>query len=636
LPIQILSELVAAQIAAGEVVERPASVVKELVENALDAGATLIQVESEGGGRKLIAVTDNGSGIPADEVELAFVRHATSKLTTVDDLYQIQTLGFRGEALASIASVSQMTVLTRTEAEATGTLVRMRAGQVIERRAAGTPAGTVFTVENLFFNTPARLKFLKAETTERRHIDQIIARYATAYPNVRFMLKQDGRLVFQTTGNGSLADVLVEVLGLDVMRDMLEVTPAENRRPDLPPISVVGFTGAPHLNRNTRTHIQLFVNGRAIQDSSLAYAVIQAYHTYMPSDRFPVAVLLINLPPEEVDVNVHPTKAEVRFRTPDAVFSAVQAAVRKAVVQGAPIASSSARVFQDAENIGDAAPTNDNTPREYTPTPFNDPRRAVQYSFGDSVRESGFRPQQMPTSYPKREPSAYTPEPQETPANSLRDTNYAYPRPIVTPPPYATGQAARKIPPMRVVGQVAATYIIAEGPAGMYLIDQHAAHERILFEQFMAEHAAKPQVNQRTLNGIEIQVSAASYSLISENQAMLAALGFEVSPASGENTLRVETVPALLANQPPEETLRLILGDLESGAEPGASTVEAKILLRVCKAAAVKAGQILSYSEMQQMIRMLEQCQNPRTCPHGRPTMIHLSSDQLAKEFGRM
>jgi DNA mismatch repair protein MutL len=633
LPIQLLSELVAAQIAAGEVVERPASVVKELVENSLDAGATLIQVECEGGGRKLIRVTDNGGGIPAGEVELAFIRHATSKLASVDDLYRIQTLGFRGEALASIASVSQVTLVTRTAADPTGTLVRMRAGTISEKRAEGAPAGTVFTIENLFFNTPARLKFLKAETTERRHIDQIIARYATAYSNVRFMLKQDGRLVFQTTGNGSLADVLVEVLGLDVMRDMLEVSPVESRRPDLPPITVTGFTGAPNLNRNTRTHIQLFVNGRAIQDSSLSYAVTQSYHSYMPADRFPVSILLINMPPEEVDVNVHPTKAEVRFRSPDAVFSAVQAAVRKAVVQGAPVPLGTPRVFDDAENTPDAE-----SAVQSVPPP--DPRRAGQFkpynqhSFSDSIREAGQRAQQMPPFPPRREP--YQPDNAAPPPSPLRDTNFAYPRPTVAAPPYATGQIARKLPPMRVIGQVAATYIIAEGPAGMYLIDQHAAHERILYEQLMAEHAAKPQVNQRTLTGVEFEVSRASFALIGENLELLASFGFDVAAGSEEHTIRVNAVPAMLATQTPEDTLRLILDDLESGNDPGASTIEAKILLRVCKAVAVKAGQILSYNEMQQMIRMLEQCENPRTCPHGRPTMIHLSSDQLAKEFGRM
>lgn len=629
MPIQILSELVAAQIAAGEVVERPASVVKELVENALDAGASLIQIESEGGGRKLIRITDDGCGIPADEVELAFVRHATSKLSSVDDLYQIMTLGFRGEALASVASVSQMTMLTRTAHESTGIHLRIRAGQVVEKRQSGAPVGTVITVENLFYNTPARLKFLKAETTERRHIDQIITRYAMAYPNVRFMLKQDGRLVFQTTGNGSLADVLVEVLGLDIMREMLEVSPVESHRIDLPRILVAGFTSAPQLNKNTRSHIQLFVNGRAIQDTSLNYAVSQAYHTLMPSDRFPVAVLLVTVPPEEVDVNVHPTKAEVRFRSPDAVFSAIQSAVRRALVGAASAQRASAQMFN-----GDAPDAETETSEADYPLTEPDAHPS-QRSFGNSIRESGQRAQQMPyaSSYGNRGYPASTPYDPATMSGRENAGTVNYP--AVTPPPYASGQNVRKLPPMRVVGQVAATYIIAEGPAGMYLIDQHAAHERILYEQFMAEHAAKAQVSQRTLDALTIELSAQSAALIGENLAVLAALGFEVEPF-GRDAVQVRAIPAMLADRSPEETLRLILDDLEGGSEPGASTIEAKITLRVCKAAAVKAGQILSYAEMQQMIRMLEMCDQPRSCPHGRPTLIHLSADQLAKEFGRM
>jgi DNA mismatch repair protein MutL len=306
--IQILSEVVAAQIAAGEVVERPASVVKELIENALDAGAHVIRVEVEAGGRRLIRITDDGQGIPGDEAELAFTRHATSKLRTIDDLDTIQTLGFRGEALASVASVAKVILLTRTADEPTGTLIRMEGGRIVDHHAAGTPVGTTITVEQLFYNTPARLKFLKAETTERRHIDAVVTRMAMAYPNVRFSLMQDGRLTFSTSGAGDLADVLVEVLGVETMRAMLPVNPVEPSRPDLPPITVYGYTSAPQLNRNTRSHITLFVNGRHIQDASLSHATCQAYHTLMHSDRYPISILMINMPPEDVDVNVHPQK----------------------------------------------------------------------------------------------------------------------------------------------------------------------------------------------------------------------------------------------------------------------------------------------------------------------------------------
>src|SRR5712691_7747483 len=360
MPIQLLSETVAAQIAAGEVVERPVSVVKELLENSLDAGARHIRLEIEGGGRRLIRITDNGSGIPREETELAFARHATSKLNNIDDLYNIRTLGFRGEALASIATVSQVTLITRTEDETAGTLLRLDAGRIVEQRSVGAPVGTVITVENLFFNTPARLKFLKAEATERRHIDTLITRYAMAYPEVRFSLLQDGRETFTTGGTGDLSDVLIEALGMDTMREMLEVKLTGRTRSDLPDIGVYGYVSAPHVNRNTRSHITLFVNGRHIQDSSVSFAVSQAYHTLMPGDRYPIAVLLISMPPDEVDVNVHPAKLEVRFRSPDAVFSAVQRAVRQAVVSQAPIPPAGQQTFRPPETF-------EPVPREWKP-----------------------------------------------------------------------------------------------------------------------------------------------------------------------------------------------------------------------------------------------------------------------------
>jgi DNA mismatch repair protein MutL len=631
MPIQVLSEIVAAQIAAGEVVERPASVVKELVDNSLDAGASHIQIECESGGRKLIRVTDNGSGIAGEEAELAFVRHATSKLQSVEDLYHLQTLGFRGEALASISSVSLMTLITRTATESAGTHIRMRGGVLIERRSTGTPVGTTISVENLFFNTPARLKFLKTESSERRAIDQMVSKMAIAYPNVRFSLRQDGRVVFQSTGNGSLSDVLIEVLGVEVMREMLEIIPAVHHRPDLPNTIVHGFTSAPHLNRSTRANIQLFVNGRAIQDSSLSYAVVQAYHTLMPGDRFPIAAILITLPPEDVDVNVHPTKAEVRFRLPDNVFSAVQHAVRNTVLHHSPIPTlaspSSNSEPDDDDDLNDPEPSKVTPP--FTASPESVPR---QIGFGGSIREAGRRTQQIP----EDERQAYSEPPL---ANSLRNAPTPPPRPLTTPPPYAgtpgvgSGQV-RKLPPMRVVGQIAATYIIAEGPAGMYLIDQHAAHERILYEQYMEAQAGKDRMSQQTLDLITIEVSPESARLLRDHSAGLAKLGFDLT-ITGRTSVRVSAVPTLLANHSPADSLQIILGDLESGAEPGAATLEAKVTLRVCKAVAVKAGQTLSYQEMQGILRQLELCQVPRTCPHGRPTLIHLSSDQLAKEFGR-
>jgi DNA mismatch repair protein MutL len=610
MPIQILSEVVAAQIAAGEVVERPASVVKEMLENSLDAGAHMIRVEVEGGGRRLIRITDDGSGIPADEAELAFARHATSKLQQIEDLDTIQTLGFRGEALASISSVAKVTLLTRTADDETGSSLRIEGGRLVEQRRAGSPVGTVITVEQLFYNTPARLKFMKAETTERRHIDNVVTHYAMAYPDVRFQLFQDGRMTFSTSGNGTLADVLVEALGAETMREMLEVHPIDSSRQDLPHVNVYGYTSAPHVSRNTRSHITLFVNGRHIQDTSLAHAAAQAYHTLMPGDRFPIAVLMITLPPEEVDVNVHPTKAEVRFRSPEAVFSAVQRSVRRAVVAQAPIPTTSDRVV---ESYTDTSAWEAPRP-SYQPPPSYDPVDKSRDQLGLDMRDydPGQRSQQR--SDFSRIPEAAVPPPARPTADLM--------------------QRPRTLPPLRVVGQVAATYIVAEGPAGMYLIDQHAAHERILYEQFMLEQTNHEKVSQQSLDTVTVELTADSAHLLESHLDLLSDIGFTIEPF-GTNTYSVRSVPAVFAKRLPQEAIAAILDDLEIGAEPGQSTLEAQIVLRVCKAAAIKAGQTLSYDEMQMLLRQLEHCNSPRTCPHGRPTMIHMTADQLAKEFGR-
>ena len=344
MPIHLLPNELVSQIAAGEVVERPASVVKELVENALDAGATDIRIEVAQGGRKLIRVGDNGAGIPAAEVELAFTRHATSKIASADDLSRITTLGFRGEALASIAAVAHVTCVTRARGEDVGTQLRVGGDRIIERKGIGAPPGTLITVEDLFHSVPARLKFLKADTTERRHIDGLVTRYALAYPAVRFRLTHDGRTTFETSGSGKLIDVLIAAYGLQVAQEMLAVEdrpdrscqPSVGLRP-VRSISVSGYVSSPSLSRANRNDLTLFVNGRWVQDRNLTYAVVQAYHSMLMVGRYPLCFLRVEVPPEDVDVNVHPAKAEVRFRNPDEVFRAVQRAVRAVLVEHAPV-----------------------------------------------------------------------------------------------------------------------------------------------------------------------------------------------------------------------------------------------------------------------------------------------------------
>ncbi len=586
MPIKLLSEDIVAQIAAGEVIERPTSVVKEMLENSIDAGARHIHIALSGDGRRRIQISDDGCGINMAEVDLAFARHATSKLNSADDLYNIRTLGFRGEALASIAAVSHLTMTTRHTDDATGTQLKIVGGMVQEQRAIGAPAGTVIEVEHLFFNMPARLKFLKKEATEKRQIASLVTRYALAYPQIRFVVEQDGREIFRTNGGGNLTDVLVGAFGIDQVRDMLEV---DDQYDD---VRVVGFTSMPRMNRADRSRITLFVNGRSIQDTSLTYAVVQAYHTLLMTGRYPIAVLLIDVPPADVDVNVHPAKAEVRFKDQDAVFTAVQRAVRRAVISQAQ-------------------------------TPYLRERRPLEGAVA-----SDWQPhQQLEMGLNLQTPGQF--------AGHRTGERDQPTDPTAIPYGAEAPAMPRTLPLLRVVGQVSSSYIVAEGPAGMYLIDQHAAHERILYEQFMADYAKQETISQLMLAAQTVQVAPDEAALLESNLPVLSALGFTLE-AFGPNTFVIRAIPALLADADPVELIAGMIDDLIQGNTPGMASIEDKIVLRVCKSAAVKAGQILNFEQMQGLIRQLERCQSPLTCPHGRPTMIHLSRDHLAREFGRL
>jgi DNA mismatch repair protein MutL len=596
MPIKVLPPNVAAQIAAGEVVERPASVVKELIENSLDAGAHNISVEMLEGGQRLIKIADNGCGIPADEIEIAFQRYATSKLATITDLDHIATLGFRGEALASIAAVSRVTVITKAQGETYGIRLQLDGSSVIAREVIGAPQGTVIAVENLFYNVPARLKFLKKESTERSHVGALISRYAIAYPQVRFSLTQGDQEVLRSTGSGSLREALIAVYGLETAEQMVElaVQPADSHREDLPPIHISGFVGLPSLNRSNRNQITVFVNGRWVQDSSLVYAVVQAYHTMLMTGRYPVAVLMIDLPPEDVDVNVHPTKAEVRFRRPDAVFSAVQRAVRRTLVDNAPPPSIRAEVLWGSPEMAAR-------------------RERIAQVTSERINQLGMGLEmESPGQHGRQRDAVESASDAPTPARRKRE-----------------------LPALRVVGQVGATYVVAEGPHGLYLIDQHAAHERVLYEQFMAERSASTLASQEMLEAIAVELLPEHVTLIEANLAVLEAVGFKLEPF-GRSTVQIRAVPALVAQTDPVQALLAAIGEIECGESPLEATAEEKLIARVCKQAAVKAGQVLSFTEMEALIRQLEACHSPRTCPHGRPTMLHLSAEDLAKEFGRL
>jgi DNA mismatch repair protein MutL len=570
--IQILPHEVASAIAAGEVVERPVSVVKELVENALDAGARSIAVRIEGGGRRLVEVSDDGGGIPAEEVPLAVERHATSKLRTIDDLFAIRTLGFRGEALASIAAVAHLELVSRTAQDPIGTRLRAEGGHAGKPEAVGAPAGTVVRVRDLFFNVPARQKFLKAEDTERRRVLTLVTRYALAYPHVRFQLTQEARPAFASSGSGDRREVLSAVFGLDVAREMIALPKVEGRG-----VQVDGFISPPAVSRSNRREVTLFVNGRWIQDASLTAAVVQAYQGLLMVGRYPIAALFVTVPPETVDVNVHPAKAEIRFREPEAVFATVQRAVRATLLNQAP-----------ATDLVPPATWGAGW-RESAAARAADPAWAIAHAAAQ----------------------------EEPPAGSAAQASLS----------------AGRLPLLRSIGQVGATYLVAEGPDGLYLIDQHAAHERVLFERLM-QLQQTGAASQTLLEPVTVELSAAESMVLEGQVEILRRLGFDVD-AFGSTAYRVRAVPPLLAHLPAALALRAVIEDFEEDEAPLADAVEARVAARVCKRAAVKAGQVLSLAEQEQLVRDLEACAVPRSCPHGRPTMIHLSVDTLERQFGR-
>lgn len=571
MPIKVLEPEVVSRIAAGEVVERPASVVKELVENSLDAGSSQISVEVGGSGVSLIRVTDNGVGIPAAELELAFERYATSKVSIIDDLESISSLGFRGEALPSIATVSQVDIVSCYANDTSGNYLSLKEGTVIQWGSQGRSQGTTITVRNLLRNVPARLKFLKSPTTENSHIANVVSQYALAFPEVKFTLLIDGRTVLRTPGSGQLIDSIIEVYGLEIARNMLTIGNGDNQwqgETANTTSQITGMIGSPAVSRGSRDYLSFFVNRRWITSRTLAWAVEEAYHGLLMQGKHPVAIINISLPANEVDVNIHPTKTEVKFQNERLIFSAVQRAVRRALIELAPVPK--------IEEVATAyAAPSSTTP----PLPLPDWSTLASAS---SV------------------PAAQT-----TPAFSL--------------------------PVLRLLGQLNSSYIVAEGPDGLYLIDQHAAHERILFEQVKQQWSDQQVEVQGLLEPATFEVSPRQDEVLKPHYENLAEFGFSIEPF-GDRTYLVRAVPALLHGEDWMALLKELL-DSSPGGDKGNWTE--KVTISIACHSAVRAGQALNNDEMRELLQQLEHVALPNNCPHGRPTMIHLSSRQLEKEFHR-
>ena len=596
MPIRLLSSEVASQIAAGEVIERPSSVVKELLENSLDAGARTITITVEEAGKKLIEIADDGSGIPSAELELAVSRHATSKLVRSDDLFSISTLGFRGEALASIGSVSRLTVISRVENELEGARLIVEGGRHGKPIKVGTTVGTIMRVEGLFYNVPARLKFLKSDVTERRAIDALVTRYALAYPHKRFKLSEGKSITLQTSGDGDRRAILAALYGVDVAKQMLEVTAEEDV------YRLTGFISPTSLTRSNRREITFFLNGRWVYDGSLNMALLQAYHTLLMVGRYPLTALFLEVRPEEVDVNVHPAKAEVRFRNQDKVFSFVQRSVRRTLLAYSPVPN--------------VAPSLWGTMRTQ-PSASNSV--GLDWAIGHDEKFTVNRDQ----SPGNGELSVDTESQSQTPPLNLE--------PVST---QSIQSPISNIPLLRLIGQIGATYLVAEGPDGLYLVDQHAAHERVLFEKLMTQHAMKNIPSQSLLTPLAVTIPPHSAQLLINQLPVLQHFGFHVEEF-GPNTFQVRAMPALFMGSDPAAALRALVEDFEEDESPLQNEIEAKLAARVCKRMAVKAGQALSHEEQRALLTDLEACDSPRTCPHGRPTMIHLSVDMLERQFGR-
>ena len=624
--IEQLAPQVAAQIAAGEVIERPASVVKELVENSIDADATKIIVEIKGSGVEQIRVSDNGSGIPANELALAFQRHTTSKLRNAEDLQTITTLGFRGEALPSIASVSIIECHSRTPNTEAGTRVCMQHGSMQgPPQAYGCPMGTTFQISDLFGNTPVRKKFLRTRNTELNHIQQAVARYAMAQPGIKFLLLIDDRNALETPGSGRLIEAILALYDVETAKNMLGLA---LERED---VIIRGYTANREAHRGSRAEITTLVNGRWIRDSNLAYAVEQAYDKTLPPHRHPISVIDIAIPGPLVDINAHPTKQEVRFKNPNKVFGAVRQAVEQALLKNSPI-----QYIQTS-------------PRSQTQktSPGLSPLEAMNSAWlepGPSLS-----PETPPTETSTKTPAGKTPAGKtpagKTPTGNEQSQSRRLPASesqghLTDPEPEAqhTWQPDQTLSitlmQLRVIGQSANTYIIADHPNGLCLLDQHAAHERVLYDNLQADAKKGHAKAQRMLMPITTTLSPEQSDMTREYSELLERYGFTITP--GENDeWTISTVPAVMNNLAgnPEGMLTNLLDELVF--ETVTTEVEKALAATMACHSAVHAGDHLTLEEMESIIQQLAYTHDPHTCPHGRPTSLQLKNSHIEMEFRR-
>jgi DNA mismatch repair protein MutL len=609
--IKILPEILSNKIAAGEVVERPASVVKELVENALDAGSSRITVEVEAGGRSLIRVSDNGCGMNRDDALLALERYATSKIYTDDDLFSIQTLGFRGEALPSVASISKLSLISREADADAGTEVTVDGGRIRNVKETGAPRGTMITVRQLFFNTPARRKFLKTVNTEMGHITDTVAAIALGHQAVRFRLLHNGRRVRDWPAVEDGRQRAGDVLGSGLDKSLLSVDLDGNAA------AVGGWIAPARVTRPTSRGLYVYVNGRFIRDRGVQRALSDAYSGRIMKGLFPVAVLFLTVPPDRVDVNVHPTKHEVRFADQRAVYDAVRRAA------AAALGDSDRALWTAPDPLpGPARP-------EYR---IREPRRLFSPK-ADTEPFAGEADAALGRSGPP-ETWSFRPAPAGSdPAGDQPGVRYEDDPP--PPMPEMAPSPQRRFADLRVIGQLGNLYLLCEADDGMILIDQHAAHERVVFESLKNRRKRSGPGVQRLLVPETVDLDAREAVVMEKMLPDLTDIGLEMEPFGG-NTFVVKAVPALLSGREVAPMVREIAGKLaETGYAPEvAGALDPVLILMACHSA-IRAGQALEFKEMAALLKQLDRCDNPSHCPHGRPTWIRWRFQELEKMFKR-
>jgi len=654
--IHVLPEHVANKIAAGEVVERPASVVKELLENALDAGARRIRVQVEAGGKKLIQITDDGCGMVRDDALLAFERHATSKIRDAEDLLNVSTLGFRGEALPSIASVSRLRLESRAPEEPSGTVVEIAGGKILKVEEAGLPAGTSVTVRDLFFNTPARKKFLKAESTELSHIASLVTHYALAHPDKHFELHSATNAMLVAAPVASRSERIYQIFGKDTLDQLLPIAATarldriglpepppwrrseDYQRPEPGEVRVTGFASRPEIQKLNRNSIFVFVNGRLIRDRLMHHALTEAYRNIMPPTVFPVVLLFLELPAGEVDVNVHPSKTEVRFRQQGFLHDFVRDSVRAALMKTRPVPHFTTEIHAQPTSAQALSPMI--TPRAgtfdgggFTLEPPSEPTRNERFQFGEGIEIRANAAVSTLDWTEAQGPSARAPSHSFGRASLGMTVSGECGGIIDAAHENGDGVSLGSLAPL---GQLRDSFILAVNGEGLWIIDQHVAHERVLFERVLRQRAAERVETQQLLMPLIVELTPGQQAVFSEISDELRHNGFEVEPF-GSRTIAVKASPAGVDASDVERMLHELLDQVDRESQAiNLEQVRARIAASIACHAAIKVNTPLEKNKMEWLLKELARTECPMSCPHGRPVLLRYSLKEIQKAFKRI